>query len=240
MPQPLRRENLNRAVRDYIKQYIVDNGLSGGAALPPEAQLADDMGVGRSSVREAVRALQSLGIVEARQGDGLYVREYNFDPVYETVQYGMRTDTTTQLELTQIRVLLESAAIEAAVERITPEQLDALDQLMVRWEARAAACQSENDLDEEFHDILYGAMGNTTLLKLLKAFWAAFAAYRDPTLDVPERIARSLAEHKAILEAVRERDPVEARRRLMIHFHDLHQRVKKITGDAIDSWFNWE
>ena len=237
MTQPLRRENLSRAVRDYIKQYIVDNHLSDGDPLPPEAQLAEEMGVGRSSVREAVRALQSLGIVEARQGDGLYVREYNFDPVSETVMYGMRTDATTLLELAQIRMLLESATIEAAVTRISPGQVNQLEQLMTRWEARITEGNTDSDLDEEFHCILYGALGNSTLLKLLQAFWVAFAEFDDPTLHNRERGSQSLAEHRLILDAVGERDANLARKRLMQHFRDLRDRVKRIADGKDDTWF---
>ncbi len=232
LQQPLRRRNLSRAVRDYIKQYIVDNQLSAGDALPPEGQLAEEMGVGRSSVREAVRALQSLGIVEARQGDGLYVREYNFDPVSETVIYGMRSDVSTLLELAQIRMLLESAAIEMTVQRISAGQVEQLDGLLNRWQARIAAGETDSDLDEEFHSILYGAIGNETLIKLLKAFWLAFAEFDDPAGHSRERSRRALADHRQIVDAVRARDPGLARQRLMEHFRDLRERVNRIAREA--------
>jgi DNA-binding FadR family transcriptional regulator len=237
MLQPLRRESLSRVVRDYIKQYIVDNRLSAGDPLPPEGQLAEDMGVGRSSVREAVRALQSLGIIEARQGDGLYVREYNFDPVSETVMYGMRTDATTLRELAQIRMLLESATIEEAVTRIASDQVAELDDLMQRWAASITDGESDSDMDAEFHRILYGTIGNGTLLKLLEAFWVAFADFDDPALHSRETGLQSVAEHSRILDAVRARDPHLARERLMHHFRDLRERVNRISDGHDDSWF---
>ena len=65
MEKPLRRPALSKEVRDYIKQYILENDLKGGDPLPPEHQLVEELGVGRSSVREAIKSLQSLGIVEA-------------------------------------------------------------------------------------------------------------------------------------------------------------------------------
>ena len=133
MEKPLRRPALNEAVRDYVKQYILEHSLSAGDPLPPETQLADELGVGRSSVREAIKALQSLGIVEVRQGNGLYVREYNFDPILETIGYGINLDTKMLSELAQVRLMLEQAAIEEAVERIEPAALEQLEQLMIRW-----------------------------------------------------------------------------------------------------------
>jgi DNA-binding transcriptional MocR family regulator len=69
MQKTLRGPALSKAVRDYVKQYILDHKLQGGDPLPPETQLAQDLGVGRSSVREAVKALQSLGIVEVDDSD---------------------------------------------------------------------------------------------------------------------------------------------------------------------------
>ena len=92
METSLRRPALNELIRDYVKQYILDQGLCAGDPLPSEIQLAQELGVGRSSVREAIKALQSLGIVEVRHGEGLYVRPYTFDPILETLSFGMRFD----------------------------------------------------------------------------------------------------------------------------------------------------
>ncbi len=76
MDIPFRRPALNELIRDYVKQHILDHGLSAGDPLPSETQLAQELGVGRSSAREAIKALQSLGVVEVRHGEGLYVRAF--------------------------------------------------------------------------------------------------------------------------------------------------------------------
>ena len=119
MDMPLRGQALNEAIREYIKDYILKQKLKPGDALPPEPQLMEELGVGRSSVREAVKWLQSLGIVEIRRGNGLYVRNVNFDPVLESLSYNMRFDPNMFAEVFQLRVWLESAAIENAVARIS-------------------------------------------------------------------------------------------------------------------------
>ena len=74
MDKPLRGPALSKAIQEYVKQFILENDLKGGDPLPSETHLVKDLGVGRSSVREAVKSLQSLGIVEVRHGDGLYLR----------------------------------------------------------------------------------------------------------------------------------------------------------------------
>lgn len=236
MEKPLRRANLNQAVRNYIKQYILDNGLTAGDPLPPEAHLAEDMGVGRSSVREAVRALQSLGIVETRQGDGLYVREYNFDPVLETIGYGMQFHATTLAELAQIRFLLESATIESAVRCVGTEELDRLEELMKSWEERVRSLESDTDLDKEFHRTLYSALGNQTLINLLEVFWVAFEPYDDPTIQEYQPMEESLESHREILEAVKAGDAALARQRLMQHYGDLKDRINRVAGITNEDW----
>ena len=95
MKQSLRGPALYTSIRDYIKEYILEHDLKPGDSLPPEGQLVEDLGVGRSSVREAVKSLQSVGIVDVRQGNGLYVRELNFDPMLETFLFGMQFDPHT-------------------------------------------------------------------------------------------------------------------------------------------------
>ena len=231
MEKPLRRPALNEAVRDYVKQYILEHSLSAGDPLPPETQLADELGVGRSSVREAIKALQSLGIVEARQGNGLYVREYNFDPILETIGYGINLDTKMLSELAQIRFMLEQAAIEEAVERLEPVALEQLEQLMTRWQDRVQSGQNYIDLDENFHRILYGALSNQMLLNFIEVFWDAFKTLDNPIIQEEKPPQKELDDHWIILEAVKARNAPLARQRLMEHFEHLQLRIRR----AVDS-----
>jgi DNA-binding FadR family transcriptional regulator len=221
----LKRPALNEVVRDYIKQYILDNRLSAGDPLPPETQLVGQLGVGRSSVREAIKALQSLGIVEVRHGDGLYVREYNFDPVLETIGFAMQFDTTTLSELVQIRFFLEGAIIEDVVKRISETDLLQLDGIMEVWQTRAQKNEPFSDLDEAFHRTLYNIVGNQTLIKLLEVFWIAFENLDDQLVNDQQPTAVDYQSHMAILEAVKAQDPHLAHERLMQHFKHLQDRV---------------
>lgn len=230
MEKPLYRPALNQAIRDYVKQYILDQGLSAGDPLPSETQLAQELGVGRGSVREAIKALQSLGIVEVRHGDGLYVHSYTFEPILETLNYGMRFDSTTLSELAQIRVLLERAAIEDAVEQIDTEDLDRLEALIEVWEERVQAGESHKDIDEEFHCILYSALNNQMFIKLFELFWIAFENLDNPIIQDASRAEEDLENHRAILDAVRARDANLARQRMTQHFSYLQERIRRATS----------
>ncbi len=227
MERSLRGPALHEAVRDYIKQYILDHKLSAGDSLSPEGQLAQELGVGRSSVREAVKALQSLGIVETRPGNGLYVREYNFDPILETFSYGMRFDPTALAEFTQIRLWLESAVIGEAVKQINEENISQLEDLIKIWADRVHTGKPYSDLDKQFHCILYGTLNNKSLIKLIEVFWIAFENLNIEAIQASDPVVE-LKDHQAILEAVKSRDAALARQRLLLNFNHLQNRIHRV------------
>ena len=226
MKQSLRGPALYKSVRDYIKQYILDHNLRPGDALPPEGKLVEDLGVGRSSVREAVKSLQSVGIVDVRQGDGLYVRELNFDPMLEAFIFGMQFDPNTLAELLQIRTWLESAVIGDAVEHLDEQDILKLEAILAEWENRVRAGEEYSDLDEAFHQIIYGVLQNQTMMKLFSAFWVSFTSLDSRiTRDTdPQEVLRF---HHAILDAIRARDRNQTRQQLLIHFNHVRQRIDR-------------
>lgn len=232
MNKPFRRPSLNEAIRNYVKQYILDQGLNAGDPLPPETQLAQELGVGRGSVREAIKALQSLGIVEVRHGEGLYVRPFSFDPILETLSYGVHFDTQTLAELLQMRILLERSAIEDVIQHITPEELERLEQLMEAWKQRLKTGESHRDLDEEFHRVLYGCLGNETFMKLFEVFWIAYENLDDPIIRDTGRAERDYSTHLGLLNAVRARDIDLARSCMVQHFSHLMERIRRARSHA--------
>jgi DNA-binding FadR family transcriptional regulator len=227
MDQPFRKPALNESVRNYIKQYILDHGLTPGDQLPPEGQLAESLGVGRSSVREAIKALQSLGIVEVRHGNGLYVREYNFDPVLETLIYDTHFDTNTLSQLAQVRIWLEVAVIGDAVKQISAEGIAQLETVIKKWEESVGTADfRQHEVDEQFHRVLYNALDNDILIKLLETFWIVFEnlgiesiQQSDPEIE--------LRDHRSILQSVKDRDPDLARKRLVQNFTRIQERLNK-------------
>jgi DNA-binding FadR family transcriptional regulator len=229
MKQSLRGPALYKAIRDYIKQYILEHDLKPGDALPPEGQLVEDLGVGRSSVREAVKSLQYVGIIDVRHGNGLYVRELNFDPMLEAFIFGMQFDPNTLAELLQIRTWLEAAVIGDAVGHLGEADLIKLDAILQKWEERVQTGEEYSDLDESFHQIIYGVLNNQTMMKLFSAFWVSFTSLdQEITHDTdPEDVLRF---HRAILDAIRTRDPNVTRQQLSQHFDHIKQRIDRYLG----------
>lgn len=222
----LRGPALSQAVRDYIKDYIIRNRLRAGDPLPPETRLAEGLGVGRSSVREAVKALQSLGIVEARHGNGLFVREWNLDPVLETLEYGLRFKTKSLGELLDIRMWLESAVIGDVVQGIDAATLAELEALMDTWEAQILAGDFDDaDFDEQFHCTLYGSLGNETMLKLFDVFWIAFRTFDQEPVGKEGKL-ETVRQHRAILRAVKEGDVERAKAELIDSYNQLKSIIE--------------
>lgn len=222
--QSLRGPALYEAIRDYIKQYILEHNLKPGDALPPEGQLVEELGVGRSSVREAVKSLQSLGIIDVRQGNGLYVRELNFDPVLETLKFGMRFDARTVADLLQIRIWLEAAVIGDVLKRIGKKEVKHLEAILAKWEERNRRGEDFFELDEEFHRTLYSVLKNETLMRLFGVFWVSFWGLENDAIRDSDPVTE-LQAHRQILEAVKVGDADMARAQLLEHFKYVKARI---------------
>jgi len=216
---------LTRTIQDEIKRYITANGLQPGDLLPPEGQLAADFGVSRGSVREAIKGLESLGILEIRHGTGIVVRQFNFDSVYELLSYGLVFDQTKIAEILQVRKWLEVSAISVIVDLISEEQVAEMEALLARWEEQAAAQVPTSDEDRAFHSMLYAPLRNQALVALLDVFWLVFhsTAIRDVTTD--REPTTTLEDHRAILTAVKQRDPALATAQMRRHFGGLEARI---------------
>ena len=225
----LRGPLLSAVLQDHIKDYIIENNLKPGDPLPPEGEFARQLSVSRGPVREAVKSLESLGIVEVRHGEGLFVREWNFDPVLATLQFGMRVSPETLVELYQIRKWLEIAVIEDAVKRISDDELMQLDILMLQWERAMKLGEDYIQFDEEFHRIILGTLQNQTLMKLFSSFWLAFYNHENGELYSPDR-DWVINAHRQVIEAIKQRDPELARHSLQEQFLGFQERIKRIVS----------
>ena len=109
--QKVTRTPVHRQVQEAIRQFILENDLQPGSQLPPEGQLANLFGVSRNSVREGVKALEVQGVVEVRVGAGLFVQEFSFEPILETLPYGLLVDMGSIKHLLHLREVLDLSLI---------------------------------------------------------------------------------------------------------------------------------
>ena len=218
---------LYRSVQDRIKRYILEHELEGGDALPPETHLVRDLGVSRSSVREAVKALESLGILETRPGRGLFVRPFSLDPILDNLAYSLLFDRNSIVELLEVREQLEAGLIGKAIAAISPAQTELLRSLVERMREKAERGVNFPEEDRFFHRTIAEATGNHLLLKLLDVFWTVFSRSRDRALTVNTALERTWRNHATILHAIETGDAVRARAAMAEHFSDIEERVER-------------
>lgn len=208
------------ALQARIVDLIHERRLSAGAALPTEPQLVELLGASRNSVREAVRALRALGIVEIRRGLGMFVGEAPLAVLGAALSFRIRSDVAALRDLVEVRELVEVGMIGAVAGTLSDARLAALDALVRRMGADAGA-------DRSFHVLLYESTGNALVLQLIQLFWDVYHDVAD-TLGPPEdRVAQIEANHDRIVAALRCGDAEAAREAMRRHFHDVKARIDR-------------
>ena len=183
---------LRDIVFDALREAILTQVLEPGERLM-EVQLADDMGVSRTPVREAIRKLELEGFVVMVPRRGAYVAGISMKDIHEVFE---------------VRAALESLAAELAAERITIDELEEMERQMVREAEETEANNLNNivDVDTSFHDLLYKAARNQRLIQFVNNLQEQLHRFRSASLSHPGRSKTALEEHKKIVEALGKRN----------------------------------
>jgi len=221
---------MNRAIRDEITALILGRGLRSGDLLPTETELVEALGVSRNSVREALKALQALDIVEIRHGHGTYVGRLSLDPLADGLTFRALHDIGRDLrsmeEIVEVREALEGALIRRVAGG--GADLAALDEVIRRMDERASAGQTFAAEDREFHDLLYRSLDNALVTQLLQAFWDVFHRVNHRLGVTDPDPLETVRKHRAIVTALRDRDVERATSAMAEHFRNLDTRVAQL------------
>ena len=220
---------LTEAAIQRVRELIVAGELVPGQRLPPEAELADSLGTSRNTVREAVRALVTARVLDVRRGDGTYVTSLR--PELLLAGIGAAADLLENgftLELVQVRRILEPAATAMAATRITDAVLRELDGCLHRM-SEATSHDKLVEIDQEFHELVATTAGNATLASMLGGVSSRTTRGR-AWRGVVEAGAtqRTIAEHAAILEALRARDPLLAEAAALVHVSTTESWFRRV------------
>lgn len=212
---------------EKIKAMIVSGALRPGDRLPKESELAAELGLSRNSLREAVRALSLIRILDVRQGDGTYVTSLDPQLLLEALSFVVdfhRADTV--LEFLAVRRILEPAATAMAATRISESELDVLS-------AQLDALGPQPSVEElvaadlEFHRAIVQSLGNSVLCSLLDGLSGPTTRARVwRGLTQEDAVGRTLHEHRAIVSALRERDGEAARSWATVHIASVEQGLR--------------
>jgi GntR family transcriptional regulator, transcriptional repressor for pyruvate dehydrogenase complex len=202
-----------------LREMIQSGDLPPGSKLPPEQQLAADLGVGRNIMREAVRALVAARVLEVRRGNGTFVTSLEPRLLLEGISGAvelLRGDT--MLELTEVRRLFESAATGLAASRMSPQQLAEVRGHLEAMRAAADDVELLNQHDAAFHRAVVAATGNETLSTVLDGISSQTLRARVwRGLVDADAAGRTLREHEAIYMALAAGDAIQAHAAALMH-----------------------
>ncbi|CAN5472262.1 FadR/GntR family transcriptional regulator [soil metagenome] len=225
-------------VIDGIKDLLTRGELEPGSRLPTEKDLAAQFGVSRGSLREGVRALAALGVLEPRQGDGTYVTA--LDPRTLLSPLGFLADLQLPAHVTDllaVRRVLEAESVALAAIRVTDDNLAELDRVLSAVETNLAS-GPDMDLeafihaDTEFHRLIARASGNRPLAAIIDTLTGrTFRARLWRAISDRGSVREAQAEHRAILGELVRRDPERARIRMAMHLLGVEQFTEAHAGE---------
>jgi GntR family transcriptional repressor for pyruvate dehydrogenase complex len=210
-------------VINNIKQMLLDGELAPFQRLPSENDLAEALGVSRPTVREAVRGLMTLNIVESRHGDGTYVTSLDPMLLAAPIDFLLRVDEGGLAALTDARMVLESSIAELAASRATPEGVSKLEALIADYADCIDDIPRCIELDLAFHQELAVAANSPILSSLVATLAALGRRSRAQTAHNAKIRAAAYSEHAAITKAVATGDAAAARAAMVSHLSHVKE-----------------
>lgn len=222
--KPVEPRRLYQQIADQIRELIDRGGFETGTRLPPERDLAQQLGVSRPSLREALIALDVEGRVEVRSGSGVFVSATQPEPAPQrTAAMG-----ESPSQLMEARSIIEGEVVVLACARITDERLAKLRKLLKGMEAEIDRRRARVDLDREFHLTLAEVTGNAVLSRLVGELFderhSPISAKISSRFESTRTWRVALKEHEAILKAIEARDPIAAQAAMRAHLQASAQR----------------
>ena len=220
--RPVNRRSLSDEIVEQIIELISRDVLKPGERLPGERDLCKKFGVGRTSLREALRSLSVMGILEGRVGEGTFVANNSNQYLEKTVQWSLLLDPKRVQDLVETRLMLESQNAGLAAQRRTKENLSMVERNLESMEDLVEEPDRFLECDLEFHLLIAQATQNTILYSLLSMTRGYLHEWVKGTLGLPirevvKRTKLSLQQHKTIFQAIRSGDAERAQHAMKVH-----------------------
>ena len=222
--EAIRRNKVYEEVARQIERLILKK-LQPGDKLPSERELAETLGVSRGSIRDAIRSLELLGLVEPRQGAGTIVREITADALVNPLANMLVRQREHVAELLDFRKMLEPPLAGRAAMHASPDEISEMEEILRRQEAKLSKGEVAVGEDSDFHYSVALASGNGVVLKLLDVLMDLLRETRERSLQVAGRPQKSLAGHKRILAAIKRGDAEAAKAAMRRHIEDVEEIV---------------
>jgi GntR family transcriptional repressor for pyruvate dehydrogenase complex len=225
--EAVRKTKLYEEVAKQIERLIVEGGLKPGDKLPPERELAEMFQVSRSSIRDAIRSLELMGLVEPRQGEGTVVCDLSTDSLVNPLSALLVRKRALVAELLDVRKMIEPPLAARAALHASPEEIAYLEDILRRQKEKVRRGELAIEEDSEFHYNIAMAAKNSVILKVLDVLMDLLRGSRERSLQVEGRLQRSFAGHRRILGAIRRHDAAAAEGAMRQHLEKIEEIVLK-------------
>ena len=223
----LKRVPVYLQTQDAVKSFIEAHSLGPGDPLPSEAALSQELGISRASLREGIKSLEALGIVEVRHGEGIFVKAFSFDSIFNNLPYSFAVDGRSLHDLMQVRGALEEGLMAMLVTRIDAASVQRLEALLEAMQVKAERGRTFEEEDHNFHRELYSSLNNPFVVRLVDLFWELFHRLHGRDLIAQPALLQSVREHRAIVEALKRGDAAATTTAMRDHFANVRQRVEQ-------------
>ncbi|KKO77485.1 GntR family transcriptional regulator [Corynebacterium minutissimum] len=209
-----------------IKKFIQDNALKPGDTLPTESELCAELGFSRSSVREAIRILTTLDIVEVRHGTGTFVSGTSLKALVQGLIFRATLDADDNLEtlrnVVEIRQAIDLAIGQEITTKPDPSKLDQLSAIVEKMSAKREQGLNFAEEDREFHQVLLSEIDNPIIRELNDAFWQVHMNVIPlRKLEEPQDFSRTVRAHQDIVDALQDNDLKKYQASVLRHYEPL-------------------
>jgi len=232
--EPVRRTSLSEDIADQLIASILNGKFAFGEKLPPERDLARYLDVGRPTLREAIRILSAIGLVEVRHGEGMFVVDEHARFVAKAFSWAFLLDARTVTDVVEARLAIESELSELAAERGSETNVQRLHELIQTMQDSRANRKRFAAADLEFHLEISRAADNIILGRLLNAIRSVLERWIDRALAVPSVDELAIEQHRKIADAIGARDPAAARRAMREHLVAMARVIGAKPGERIE------
>jgi GntR family transcriptional repressor for pyruvate dehydrogenase complex len=223
----LTRPPLHKEIATTLSDRIVSGTLPEDSLLPPERELCETFGVSRTVVREAVKLLESRGLVRIERGRGTVVKEAQHEAVTDSLRLMLRRQNHAIEELLEVRKMLEAGMVTLAAERRTPDNLARMERSLEVMRQKPSEPEGYVDADVEFHAEIARAAHNPVLLMLLEPLAELLRQSRIATFAGPRMVRIRTRQHEAIFEMIRRKDAERARAMMLKHLSDTQKDLER-------------
>ena len=218
--EPVRKQVIAEEITSRLLSLIQERQLGPGDRLPSERELAASMEVSRPSLREALRALSLMNVIETRQGDGTYVSSLEPGLLVEHLDFVLSLDRSAMHHLFEVRRIVEVGIAEIAARRATDAQIALLEDLLLKASGSTPDAEAFLQVDLEIHDLIASAADNPLLSRIMSSLSRLGLASRQHTGAQRRVREQSLADHTAIVEAIKARE--EGKEKVILFTYSGH------------------